>query len=413
MTVIIFCVTFFIISLQKQFNHNHIFYTIMIINVRQLFIFTLLIIGSLTQIKSIAQTAKTTNSALSYYGNNSSLSDIIKSYDQEEYAKVQNGDAEAQFNYAEYLESFVQLDEAAKWFFEAAKQNHPKAIKKLKTYAENGHTESQYLYGNYLTSIVSNREEAAGFYIKAADKGHVDAALYVGLMYELGLGVEEDFIKASNYYYEAFSKGSASAALALGDMYRKGLGVEQTLNTAFEYYNYAVKYDIPQTFTTSEALHYLSSFSEMGNSMASYYYAVSLVDIGDLRKAIDLFKLAVFQEPYIPNWALSDCQERLQNIMNYKRKDNDETMTTCGLAHLAYADIEAVLGDIENACKLYFDAFYIFWNAGEKWKNEKPNVTLTKNKLKSIENNGYKVATKCLNVISEEEEAHRKYLETH
>jgi predicted peptidase/glyoxylase-like metal-dependent hydrolase (beta-lactamase superfamily II) len=85
-----------------------------------------------------------------------------------------------------------------------------------------------YQQGNY---------EEAMKYLKAADTyGHMKAGRYVGLLYENGLSVPQDFSTAASWYKRAMDQGDVTATWLLGRLYETGTGVEQNTEKARSLY---------------------------------------------------------------------------------------------------------------------------------------------------------------------------------
>ena len=57
-------------------------------------------------------------------------------------------------------------------------------------------------------------------------KGNAKAVWRYGLLFELGLGVEQDDVRGAGYYAEAAQHGCIEAQRCLGNMYRWGRGVK-------------------------------------------------------------------------------------------------------------------------------------------------------------------------------------------
>jgi TPR repeat protein len=68
--------------------------------------------------------------------------------------------------------------------------------------------------------------EALDGYRVLAEKGHIDAQLNLGFMYDNGQGVPH-YIAAAKWYRKAAEQGMPIAQTRLGDMYRDGRGVPQ------------------------------------------------------------------------------------------------------------------------------------------------------------------------------------------
>ncbi len=69
-----------------------------------------------------------------------------------------------------------------------------------------------------------------------AEAGDRTAQNYMGILYQLGLGVERDYIKAVQWYVKAAENGDADAQRIMGAMYYNGNGVPQNTNCAYAWY---------------------------------------------------------------------------------------------------------------------------------------------------------------------------------
>ncbi len=77
------------------------------------------------------------------------------------------------------------------------------------------------------------------WYRKAAEQGVAKAEFNLGLMYDNGLGVKQDYAKGAKWYRKAAKKGNATAQYNLGLMYENGEGVPQDYAQAHMWYNLA------------------------------------------------------------------------------------------------------------------------------------------------------------------------------
>ena len=108
-------------------------------------------------------------------------------------------------------------------------------ISELKKKAEMGDAEAQYRLGRWYNSRVTiscwpfttkdNLQEAVKWWFKAAKQEHVRAQYDLGFSYALGLGVKEDPLEAAKWYHKAAENGFAPAQSALGTIYSMGDGV--------------------------------------------------------------------------------------------------------------------------------------------------------------------------------------------
>lgn len=92
-----------------------------------------------------------------------------------------------------------------------------------------------YAYG------MGNYEDAAREFSVLAHRGDTHAEYYLGLLYEEGQGLEQDFQLARQWYLKAAGKADVDAAFALGRLYSKGLGVAQDLPEAYMWFARAAR----------------------------------------------------------------------------------------------------------------------------------------------------------------------------
>jgi len=75
---------------------------------------------------------------------------------------------------------------------------------------------------------------------KVADQGHAPAQEGLGLVYDLGRGVPQDYEEAARWYRKAADQGVATAQKHLGLAYYKGQGVPQDKAKAYFWATLAV-----------------------------------------------------------------------------------------------------------------------------------------------------------------------------
>lgn len=88
-----------------------------------------------------------------------------------------------------------------------------------------------YKQGDYMKAAVE--------FLIDAEKGNTLAQLNLGLLYDEGRGVEQDFLVAVRWYRLAAENGNELAQLNLGSMYFQGLGVDQDYASAAGWYRRA------------------------------------------------------------------------------------------------------------------------------------------------------------------------------
>jgi len=79
---------------------------------------------------------------------------------------------------------------------------------------------------------LGNMVEAASWYRKAAERGYAPAQSGLGILYDLGQGVAQDYQQALFWYGKAAEQGDIKAQNNFGFMYSEGKGVAQDRSTA-------------------------------------------------------------------------------------------------------------------------------------------------------------------------------------
>ncbi len=91
-----------------------------------------------------------------------------------------------------------------------------------------------------LTDFSAGRfAEALTDWQAAAQAGDPAGDLYIGVMYDSGQGVEQDYAQALTWYKRAAEAGSAAGAFNVGVFYDNGLGVDQDQREAAIWYGRA------------------------------------------------------------------------------------------------------------------------------------------------------------------------------
>jgi TPR repeat protein len=100
----------------------------------------------------------------------------------------------------------------------------------LQARAQAGDAQAQYLLGvayNRGDGVPQDYAQAALWYRRAADQGDVNAQYNLGVVYGLGQGVPQDSVQAAAWTRKAADQGDASAQYNLGTYYSIGQGVPQ------------------------------------------------------------------------------------------------------------------------------------------------------------------------------------------
>src|SRR5438045_1537194 len=90
---------------------------------------------------------------------------------------------------------------------------------------------------------------ALGLWLPLAEQGHAAAQLNVGVLYEKGQGVAQDFAEAARWCLKAAEQGDTQAQYSLGVLYETGTGVPKNLEEARKWYRVIVATHSTETKT--------------------------------------------------------------------------------------------------------------------------------------------------------------------
>ena len=143
----------------------------------------------------------------------------------------------------EYLKSLVETGKA---YYSGTAQigyDRDKAKEYFQEAAQAGNGEAWYYLGNLeMNSIdLDQYEQVMEYYTKAYECGYGPGLVGQAMLYEDGLGVEQDFAKAFELYTQATKEGYVEGYCGLGNLYWHGNGVLPDEKVALEYYKMAVE----------------------------------------------------------------------------------------------------------------------------------------------------------------------------
>lgn len=178
-------------------------------------------------------------------------------YDQGTGVAKDKDKALAYFISAADLGLAVSMNSAGQ-IYRVDKSDYVNAMRWYRKADENGNPKGTFYIG-YLydvgLGVEEDNAEAAKWYRKSADLGHAQANANLGNFYLSGIDVEKDGLKAKAYFEKAFNINpkSAYAARKLGDLYQKGIGVKASKELAIQWYE------------TAGELGNLASYIEIGD----------------------------------------------------------------------------------------------------------------------------------------------------
>ncbi|MBB3570546.1 tetratricopeptide repeat protein [Rhizobium sp. BK491] len=113
--------------------------------------------------------------------------------------------------------------------------DYQRALKYWQPLAEHGDAQAEFGLGLlYETGhgVEQNFDTAQSWYRKAAEQGLASAQNTLGAMYANGRGVAKDDVQAEELYRKAAEQGDVHAEVNLSNMYRFGRGVPRDINLA-------------------------------------------------------------------------------------------------------------------------------------------------------------------------------------
>ena len=142
--------------------------------------------------------------------------------------------------------------------------------------AEQGDVKTQNILGLMYDSgkgVQQDYAEAAKWYRKAAEQGYADAQYNLGGMYANGEGVQQDDTEAVKWYRKAAEHGDAGAQYNLGGMYRNGEGVQQDDTEAIKWYRKAAEQGVAKAQYNLGVMYALGhGVLKSGAAAADWFY---------------------------------------------------------------------------------------------------------------------------------------------
>ena len=121
-------------------------------------------------------------------------------------------------------------------------QDHVSAVKLFTKACEGGYMDScnrlAVLFQKGL-GVEQNLQQAKELYQQACEKEEVRACVNLGYLYLDGIGVDKNIEMAQQYLQAACAKNDAEACLEIGELFAKGSGVEQSDERALEWFQKA------------------------------------------------------------------------------------------------------------------------------------------------------------------------------
>jgi len=208
-----------------------------------------------------------------------------------------------------------------------------KDIEQLKNLAEQGNAFAQFNLGLAYEKgqgVKQDYKQAIEWYTKSAEQGNAFAQFNLGTLYYFGQGVKQDFNKAIEWYTKSAEQGNADAQNNLGAIYAKGEeGVEQDYKqavywytksaeqgNAFAQFNLGTLYyfgqGVEQDYNT--AIKWYTKSADQGNAIAQFAlgnaYEQGQGVEKDFNKAIEWYTKSAEQGNAIAQFALGNAYEQ-------------------------------------------------------------------------------------------------------
>lgn len=178
--------------------------------------------------------------------------------------------------------------------------------------------------GEYVAYDRANYASALNIWLPKAKEGDAAAQLYVGEIFEKGLGEKADYQAAAQWYEKAANQGNFQAQLNLGHLYEKGLGVPQNKETAMRWYRKSAGLDeAGLQFTPAVDAQALSAGSDVNNELATLREEVaqSRQEAEQLRRQLqDTRQQAVDQQE-----SLRKAQDELEALRNKLQQQKSQS----------------------------------------------------------------------------------------
>jgi TPR repeat protein len=162
--------------------------------------------------------------------------------------------ADAEFGLGEYYRLSKDYAQSVSWFQKSADQGFAGGYYALGIAYESGE------------GVPQDYAQAMGLYLKATELA--DAEMKIGLLYAHGRGVRQDYSQAVLWYRKAADTGSVDADLALGSTYETGEGVPRDDAQAMQWYRKAAD------FMNAQGQYRLGLLYERSKSLQDYKQAV-------------------------------------------------------------------------------------------------------------------------------------------
>tara|TARA_R110002049_G_scaffold44333_3_gene129873 strand:+ start:119810 stop:121054 length:1245 start_codon:yes stop_codon:yes gene_type:complete len=179
--------------------------------------------------------------------------------------RYHNGDG-VLADYAKAAELFSQAaqqghtgaqNHLARYYFEGlgVAQDRAKALQLLEQAASDGTPQHLFDLALVLEKDAATVARAAELYAQAVEAGHPDAPVNLGVLYQNGMGVAQDFARAAALYQAPAERNHPRALNNLGALHVRGNGVPQDYVRAAEYFTAAANQGLTEALANLGVLY--------------------------------------------------------------------------------------------------------------------------------------------------------------
>jgi hypothetical protein len=142
--------------------------------------------------------------------------------------------------------------------------------------------------------VNKDHAQAAPWFQKAAEKGHIGAAVSLGYLYHIGSGVPHDDAAAMVWYKKAADGGSGGAQISVGLLYISGAGLTgPDYANALKYFTMAADQGIPQAQANVGIMYFMGQGVPVDYTKADHWLQLAAIQ-GDPNALFMLGQMAYF-----------------------------------------------------------------------------------------------------------------------
>jgi len=195
-------------------------------------------------------------------------------------------------------------------------------------------------------------ELAKKLWLELSDENNnVKAQNNLGFLYNLGMGVEQDYKKSAKWFNKAAAQGNVAAQFNLGQLYEHGYGVEQDHKKAVFWSTKAALQGDNGAFSFFGSSYLFGTAGEQNYEKAIFWYNKA-VDAGDFKSNYMLARIYYdgFKDEYANNEENIKPKIDYVKAMSFFRKaaDHEDEISQLFIAEM-YEKAEGVKQDINKA----------------------------------------------------------------